>query len=647
MRQQEPSVLTFHDVSRRVVFRLFVAHWFRLLGRSAVPVYAAAAIVAGCAWHFGVVWMDTFWALGLVLAWLAATCAWAGFRRPSAEAALAYWDEGAGRDEMFISAFCFESRRHPEAGEQLHLDRAARQLRRDVSGLARDLPTPLAHRAWLLPLAFVGLVGLLLVPPSPADEPRVDQAARARAQEVAQTLAGQTKLVDKDKGLTPDEEEQLKKLEKSVKETTEKLRKLDDQTHRSVLAELEEKAHQAEKLAEAMQRVGEDELSSKMLEELARHADTTDFASAMQAKNLQKGSEEALKLSTRLEHKDLSLEEQKRVEHALDKALEVATKADKQGLVGKHLKQAHQGLRKNKPKDAGRQLQKLSKQLAQARQRQLAKQRLQRLAQQLRNSGQRIFGRNPSKIRRLTKNNQSGLQQLGAQQLQALKNMSLQQRLGAMQQGQLGRATIGAKLAAGQNLPKAGMQVPIPGSNAPPAPGMGPAPMPGSGQTPIPGTNPPGPGPGAAGPGTPGPGNVPGTPGPGPGAAGPGGGHGPAVPVPGAPGPGAGDGGHFAGHGSAPYGNKKTNPLNPTGTGVVDAAVSGEGPSAVRSIERGMHREDTLRNSRDLAIEFIKTEEEALAAEPLPLSRRQQVLRYFTALRRQLVEHEPPEQSNP
>lgn len=111
-------------------------------------------------------------------------------------------------------------------------------------------------------------------------------------------------------------------------------------------------------------------------------------------------------------------------------------------------------------------------------------------------------------------------------------------------------------------------------------------------------------------------------------------------------GQGAGDGGHFAGHGSAPYANKKTDPLKAAGTGVVGAAVSGEGPSQVRNVEQGMHREDPSRKSRQLAIEFIKTEEEALAEEPLPLSRRQQVLRYFTALRRRLVERESPEQPN-
>ena len=43
------------------------------------------------------------------------------------------------------------------------------------------------------------------------------------------------------------------------------------------------------------------------------------------------------------------------------------------------------------------------------------------------------------------------------------------------------------------------------------------------------------------------------------------------------------------------------------------------------------------RSARDIAIDFLKVQEEALASEPLPLSRREHVLRYFTALRKQLT----------
>jgi hypothetical protein len=52
--------------------------------------------------------------------------------------------------------------------------------------------------------------------------------------------------------------------------------------------------------------------------------------------------------------------------------------------------------------------------------------------------------------------------------------------------------------------------------------------------------------------------------------------------------------------------------------------------------EPGDRSEATARAKRDIAIEFLKVQEEALASEPLPLSRREHVLRYFTALRKQL-----------
>ena len=62
----------------------------------------------------------------------------------------------------------------------------------------------------------------------------------------------------------------------------------------------------------------------------------------------------------------------------------------------------------------------------------------------------------------------------------------------------------------------------------------------------------------------------------------------------------------------------------------------------VRNIEGQQHQEDTSRAANDLAIDFIKTQEEALAEEPLPVTRREQVLRYFTALRSKLVESPEP-----
>ena len=100
----------------------------------------------------------------------------------------------------------------------------------------------------------------------------------------------------------------------------------------------------------------------------------------------------------------------------------------------------------------------------------------------------------------------------------------------------------------------------------------------------------------------------------------------------------AGQGGHEAGHGSAPYGNTATKAIESTKSLQAKAQISGEGPALIRNIEGQQHREETARQARQLAAEFLRVEEESLAEKALPISRREQVLDYFTALRRQLVE---------
>ena len=99
-------------------------------------------------------------------------------------------------------------------------------------------------------------------------------------------------------------------------------------------------------------------------------------------------------------------------------------------------------------------------------------------------------------------------------------------------------------------------------------------------------------------------------------------------------------GGSTAGHGTAPLGADPTKPPDAAQTGVVAPTPGAEGPSEMRSVAGQSHREQAVRSRTDIAKEFLKAEEAALADEPLPLSRRAQVLLYFTALRQQL-EHQP------
>lgn len=99
---------------------------------------------------------------------------------------------------------------------------------------------------------------------------------------------------------------------------------------------------------------------------------------------------------------------------------------------------------------------------------------------------------------------------------------------------------------------------------------------------------------------------------------------------------GGGVGGLKAGTGTAGLGASPTRRLKTTKDETVDAKIGNHGASTISTRDPQDRQEGSARSRRDIAIEFLKVQEEALASEPLPLSRREHVLRYFTALRKQL-----------
>jgi hypothetical protein len=601
---------TFQSVSQLVIVRISVAAWLRILAKSALYVFGAATVLAAALWFVGIHLFNLVSAGALALVYLIVMAVRAWLRRPSAATAFAIWDERAGRAEGFVSAYCFETQDERTVGEQLHLDRAASQLTEEMSKLKRDLPLPLMHRAWISPLVFVAMVALVLVKPSLPMKSIIGEKDRARAREVAQKLDTNKRLLDEQESLDPKEKEELQKLKKSMDETVDDLRELTNETRREVLAELERKAHEAETLADALGGGAGKMLSSEMLAELERHVDTTNLASALQAENLADAAKESKELAKRLENKELSLEESKRIEHAFEKAMSAANNSDKQSMVGKHIGQSLEQLQKKQPEKAANELSELSKQLQQRLQRQSTKNQLEQLAQQLRKAGQQIFEQNQSEVRRIAQNPPAGMRQLNDEQSKTLRDMHLQLQPGGSLRGQMNDPNdLSENIAMGKS--------PVPGSQRPGNQGQG---QPTS-QFPIPGTD---------------HGQTAGqsagqTPIPGSGQNG-------GIPIPGTAAADAGVGGLYAGRGTAPIGTAVTIPQDATNTGVVDAQASGKGPSVVRSSDGQMHREDATRDTKQLALKFIKTEESSLADESIPLSRRDQVLRYFKALRKQLVE---------
>ncbi len=596
-----PERKTFTEAAARATQRLVLADWSALLARTAVPVFVAAIVLwlvlRRCGIHD-----RAWWALALLPAWLAANALAAWLRRPAPFEALAAWDRAAGRREMFASAWFFENADAQTAGATLHLTLARARLREDHTQLARSLPLRRSAATWIAPLLFLAFAisGWLRLPIL-AENRTLSAAARARASKAGSELAKQSAVLAPLKGLSDEEKKRVEQLRAALDETAKKLGLME--TPRDLLEELERRAREAEKIAEQLRADDPGALSSNFLAELERNADTADLAAALRANDLGRVAEEARNLQEKL-GKQLSLEEQKRLADELKRALEAANDADKNSKAGGKFDKAEKDLAAGDRDAAAKQFGDLAEQFERAAQRQQAQNQLRELAQNFRAAGGQILG--GQNLQRLIPDAPPGTESLNFAQ------------------------SPGSMLQPGEGSPLAMIPfngTPPPGSQE----GMLLFPVPGTGeesdgQLLIPGD-----------------GSEPGDPGDGamifpiPGEGGAlalGGGA-----IPG----GAADGkkgGSQAGRGTAPLGADATKPRDATQTGVVAPTPGAQGPSQTRAVAGQSHREAAARSRKEIAIEFLKAQEAALAEEPLPLSRRAQVLLYFTAIRQQL-EHQP------
>lgn len=605
----------FAEAASRAAKRITLAAGLRILGKSAAMVFGVA--LAGWLVLRLVGMRDaTWWAFGLVIAWLVGTGLFVWLRRPKPFEALATWDRAAAARESLASAWSFEQAGSTDVGAVLHLSRAGEQLRARSPQLKRDLPLKLAPAAWIAPLVFLAFVlsGWLRMPIEQEDA-GLSADARIRAATAGKELAEQTKVVDPMKSLTEEEKKKLEALRQEMEKSAKGLDRLN--TPREILEELERKARDAEKLAETLRSEDSGALSGSFLAELERNADTADLGSSLRAGDLEAAAEQARITWARLGSRKPSLEEQKRLEEALKRAMDAANKKDRESNVGRRLGEAQKQLSAGSAGGAAQQYDELAKELSRSAQRNQAQQQLRNLAQNFRSAGSQIFG--GQNLQRLTPQTPSGSMPLAG-----------------MPQLIPGTGTPGSSQ---------GMQlVPSPGSVSPNAqiplliPGTG---TPNSGQSfPIPGS-----GQNSAGNSMPMP--IPGTGGQNPGNGAfpiPGMGGGLPIPIPGAGAAmagaaganGAGVGGSEAGRGTADLGGDPTKPLAATQTGAVAPTPGAEGPSERRAVAGVSHREAPARSRQQIASDFLKAEEAALAEEPLPASRREQILRYFTAIRQQL-----------
>ncbi len=605
---------TFGDAARRAVRRLAWAHMLTMLGRTGPWVWGLVLAAMVAARVLGSYREQTPWVAAAVALWLAAAGAWAWLRRHSPVAALAIWDERAQRGEAFVSAYCFEMQDHADAAQQVHLIRARAMLGDAWPAMRRQLPSPLPWQA-VLPMALVLAIASMggLVAPVPRDLMPLDPDAIARAKLVGQDIVRRQKDVERLQAMTPQEKEKARQLQQAMSDTGERMAGRDTQTPQDVLSQLEGLARQAEALARAM--AGEaQQLSSAMIEELERHADTADLGAALRASRTDQIASEARQIGEHLQSDKLTLDERQRFEDALDRAMKAADEQDRQSPVGRKIDQADRHLKDQQPREAGRRFDELAREFDRFHERRLAADRLQQLAEELRGGGQRIM-------------------QLPGEGIQQLAQAQHREMRGARQ--------LPGGIEA-QLMPHARMPRP----DAMPMPGDGDLDhrmvqfMPGHGEAPVPGQE----GMPPMGGGL--PGDMPPVPGLGGNMPSGGGGN---IPIPGSAMAGgalasnsAQPGGLHAGVGTAPLGNSSTTPHDATGTATVAASPVNAGPSTLQVIEGQHRREETAIAARLMAVNFIAAEEEALLAEPLPVARREQVLRYFTMLRQQLERTDHP-----
>ncbi|WP_395731679.1 hypothetical protein [Prosthecobacter sp.] len=605
----------FALVAQRVQVWVALRRWLAVLRMTLVPASLVLVLLMLAALRGSSVAFSPW--LGLVV-WLAGSLAYAWWRRPGEFSALALWDQAAGRREAFASAWWFE--KHAEEGEtaRAHID-AQREVLAQAwpTSLKRDLP--LRPDRWLaLPLLIAILGSFISIITAPPSEVLVmDQDMTLKAAEEAKKLAQTDWEKKKLAGLKEEEAKQVEDLKQKLQKTATDLANAGGKDARDVLAELEKRAREAEKLAEELGNGKEPWASEKLIAAMRQHADTADLGDAVAAKNAQAASQAAEALAGQLKSPQLGAEAKERMSETLKEAQQQADQEDRKRAVGQNVLAAGDQMQQGKPAGAGEEFQKLADKLRDLALREQSRKELEQLAQQLRDSGSNIAGQQDSSngaMQQMSQAGQGGSSQQQGQQSapQTGQVPNGQQMLNPPGMGQAGQQNQMQQPQDGQGQ---GQQQPMMSMGQGQPGQAGKQGQPGDGQpmllAPIPGGAKPDDKPPTiiiTGDGAP----------PDP--------NGPMLSMPGS--------GLPPGAGKADLNNTPTEKLKTDNQNVVRAQQGSEGQSTVRSVEGGARTEQSTRTSTQTALEAIQAEEAALDEAALPPARREQVRRYFNELRK-------------
>ncbi len=607
----------FALVAQRVQVWVALRRWLAVLRMTLIPASLVLVLLMLAALRGSSVVFSPW--LGLVV-WLAGCLGYVWWQRPGEFSALALWDQAAGRREAFASAWWFE--KHAEEGEtaRAHID-AQREVLAQAwpASLKQDLP--LRPDRWLAVPLFIAILGsfisIVLAPPS--EVVVMDQDMTRKAAEEAKKL-GQTDWEKKKlAGLKDEESKQVDDLKQKLQKTASALANAGGKDARDVLAELEKRAREAEKLAEELGNGKEPWASEKLIDALRQHADTADLGDAVAAKNAQTAAQAAAALAAQLKSPQLSAEAKERMNETLKDAQKQSDQEDRKRAVGQNVLAAGEQMRQGKPAGAGEEFQKLADKLRDLALREQSRKELQQLAQQLRDSGSNIAGQQDSSNGAMQQMSQAGQGESSQQQGQQNAPQTGQG------QGQNAQQTLNPP-GAGQSGQQNQMQQPQDGQGQgqqqQPMMSMGQGQQGQAGKQGQPGDGPMllAPIPGGAKPddkastiivtsdGAPADPN------------------GPMLTMPGS--------GLPPGNSKADLNNTPTQKQNTDNQNVVRAQQGSEGQSTVRSVEGGARNEQSTRTSTQTALDAIQAEEAALDEASLPPARREQVRRYFNELRK-------------
>lgn len=588
--------------------------------------------------------------LTILFLWLSAVAAQAVIGLPQVKSALLLLDRRGNWKDTFSSAWEFLQSPSPTAAQSLHLERAGARLPDALRGLPAVFPLPSLRWVWVAPLAallFAITPWLRTIPDSRDLEltEGMKDAAALQAEELQREAARIKDLAS----LTEEEKKQLEALGVNVDAFAEKLANPEGLTTGEMLESLEGQAREAERLAEALGLFSDGWASVEMIEAMSQQPDTADLSLFIRDKAPEPAADEALRLHALLDDPDITGEAQERVTRSLESIMQAATDDDKTKPVGERFGNASTKMSDAQTKTAAREFEELSKFFREIAGREEAVEKLDRLAEALREAGSEISGSELEKMESIA--DAAGTGSPTPEGLQSLDTDTP----GTNPQGM---ATPGFTPETGEGAPAVPLasnppgesgevqKVPVPGA----APGEGEGAQAGKAPggekgeqaftAPVPGES-----------------SQEGKSGSALGMSdksqkGEGEGGMLSAPVPGmesgqtAPGAGmtlgsgassqSGKGGDQAGTGAAEMTEEAAaEALKATGDAQVAARAGAEGESTMKSIEGEARAEEAARSRQEVIADFIAVEEQALDDQALPLSRRQHVLRYFSAIRRQ------------